>query len=169
MYAQNGMAGQNFALTRLTPVRRRSSRFFPQQPWVLPSYFLHMKSPDSIENPEQAQRLRILRQVNVLAGGLVCSVAALGASLVAAGHSWGVCVPLGFSAVVLLTAMRFGARAGIVGTLLAAVIFAVFLFKPLGKIHVASEAARVNLVWMLLMGIVFSFLFAPPPSGVQRP
>src|SRR5262249_51640967 len=133
------------------------------------SYFLRMKSPDPIENPEQSQRLRILRQVDVLAGGLVCAVAALGASLVAAGHSWGVCVPLAFSAVVLLTAMRFGTRAGIAGTLLAAVIFAVFLFKPLGKLHVASEAARVNLAWMLFLGVVFSFLFAPPSSGVHRP
>lgn len=127
-----------------------------------------MKFPDSIEKPGRT-RLHILRRVDFLVGGLLCAVAALGASLLAAGHPWEVCVPLVFSAVVLLTAVRFGARAGIAGTLLAAVIFAVFLFKPLGNLRVASETARANLVWMLLVGIVLSFLFAPPPPGVRRP
>lgn len=120
-----------------------------------------------MEKAEPA-RLHILRRVDFLIGGLVCALAALGASLLAAGHSWEASVPLVFSAFVLLTALRFGARAGFVGTLLAAVIFALFLFKPLGKLQVASETARANLVWMLLMGIVFSFLFAPPPSGIRR-
>ncbi|HMF91059.1 MAG TPA: DUF4118 domain-containing protein [Candidatus Angelobacter sp.] len=127
-----------------------------------------MKSPTVIENDEPA-RLRILRRVNSLIGALVCAVAALGASLLAEGHAWEVSVPLVFSAVVLLTALRFGARAGIAGTLFAAVIFAVFLFKPLGKLHVASDTGRANLVWMLLLGVVFSFLFAPPSSGTRQP
>jgi K+-sensing histidine kinase KdpD len=127
-----------------------------------------MRFPDLIEKTEPT-RLHLRRRVDFLIGGLVCAAAALGACFLAAGHPWEVFVPLVFSAVLLLTAMRFGARAGIAGTLLAAVIFAVFLFKPLGKLQVASETARANLVWMLLMGIVFSFLFAPPPSGVRRP
>ena len=127
-----------------------------------------MKLPGIIENTEST-RLRKLRRLDVLIGGLLCAVAALGACFLAAGHPWQVSVPLVFSAVVLLTAMRFGARAGIAGTLLAAVIFAVFLFKPLGSLQVASETARANLIWMLLMGIAFSFLFAPPTSGVRRP
>jgi K+-sensing histidine kinase KdpD len=127
-----------------------------------------MKLPDVIEKRE-ATRLGKLRRLDLMIGGLVCAVAALGASFLAAGHPWGVSVPLLFSAVVLLTAMRYGARAGIAGTLLAAVIFAVFLFKPPGRIQAANETARANLIWMLLMGIVFSFLFAPPRSGVRRP
>jgi K+-sensing histidine kinase KdpD len=115
----------------------------------------------------ETTRLRILRRADLLIGGLICAIAALGASFLAAGHSWQVAVPLLFSAVVLLIAMRFGVLAGIVGTLLAAGIFAMFLFKPLGQLRVANQTARDNLVWMLLLGIVFSFLFAPPP-GVRR-
>ncbi|HKF21592.1 MAG TPA: DUF4118 domain-containing protein [Candidatus Angelobacter sp.] len=127
-----------------------------------------MKLSDIVENTEST-RLRKLRRLDVMIGGLFCAVAALGSCFLAAGHPWQASVPLVFSAVVLLTAMRFGARAGIAGTLLAAVIFAIFLFKPLGSFRVASETARTNLIWMLLMGIAFSFLFAPPTSGVRRP
>lgn len=126
-----------------------------------------MKFPDPIHKPDPTRSG--LRRVDFLIGGVACAVAALGASFLAAGHPWEVSVPLVFSAVVLLTAMRFGARAGMIGTLLAAVIFALFLFKPLGRLQVASEPARANLLWMLLIGIVFSFLFAPPSSGVRRP
>ena len=144
-----------------------SSRFLSQPPWVLTSYCLRMKFSDSNEKTGPA-RLRVPHRADFLIGGLICAIAALAASFLAAGHSWQVSVPLIFSAVVLLTAIRFGARAGITGTLLAAVIFAVFLFKPLGQLRVASETARDNLVWMMLMGIVFSFLFAPPPPGVHR-
>jgi len=127
-----------------------------------------MKLSDVIENTESS-RLRKLRRLDFMIGGLFCAVAALGACFLAAGHPWQASVPLVFSVVVLLTAMRFGARAGIAGTLLAAVIFAVFLFKPLGSLQVAGETARANLIWMLLIGIVLSFLFAPPTSGVRRP
>ncbi len=57
---------------------------------------------------------------------------------------------------------------GVIGTLAAALIFASFLFSPMGNIHVADEAARGNLGWMMLIGIGFSFLFAPPTSVIHR-
>jgi K+-sensing histidine kinase KdpD len=68
----------------------------------------------------------------------------------------------------LVVAALFGARAGILGTVLAAMVFAGFLFGPVGSIHVADESARANLGWMLLIGIGFSFLFAPPTSPIRR-
>ena len=101
-------------------------------------------------------------------GGLICVLAAVGLSAAADGHTWKNLVPLIFTAVLLLIAALLGARAGILGTLLAAVIFASFLFGPLGSIQVANESARANLGWMLLIGIGFSFLFAPPTSGMRR-
>jgi hypothetical protein len=70
--------------------------------------------------------------------------------------------------VLLIIAGLFGARAGIIGTVLAAMIFASLLFNPMGNIQVADEAARGNLGWMMLIGIGFSFLFAPPTSGIRR-
>jgi K+-sensing histidine kinase KdpD len=114
------------------------------------------------------ERLRALPLVDVAIGGLVCALAAVGFSAAAEGHTWKNMVPLLFTGVLLLIAALLGARAGILGTLLAAMVFASFLFGPIGSIQVANESARANLGWMLLIGIGFSFLFAPPTSRCRR-
>lgn len=113
-------------------------------------------------------KLWTVPQMDAAIGGLVCALAAVGLSAAADGHTWKNLVPLIFTAVLLLIAALLGARAGILGTLLAAVIFASFLFGPIGSLQVANESARANLGWMLLIGIGFSFLFAPPTSGMRR-
>ncbi len=114
------------------------------------------------------ERFGFLRRIGALTGGLLCGIAALGASAVAGGHPWKTVVPLVFSAVLLAVALVFGARAGILGTLIATLVFAAVLFAPVGSIHVANGAARSNLGWMLLIGISFSLLFAPPTSRLHR-
>jgi K+-sensing histidine kinase KdpD len=101
-------------------------------------------------------------------GGLVCALAAVCLSAAAEGHAWNNLAPLVFTVVLLVIAAVFGARAGILGTVLAALIFAGFLFGPVGSIQIANDSARSNLGWMLLIGIGFSFLFAPPTSGIRR-
>ncbi|HLW54765.1 MAG TPA: DUF4118 domain-containing protein [Candidatus Angelobacter sp.] len=103
-----------------------------------------------------------------LVGGLGCALAALAVSAVAAGHGWEVWIPLFFSVVLLVNALFFGTRAGLMGSVLAALVFAIFLFSPIGKIDVADQTARTNLGWMTLTGIAFSFLFAPPRSRLHR-
>jgi K+-sensing histidine kinase KdpD len=120
------------------------------------------------DDPETNDESRGVRGTNSLAGVGICAGAAVAASAVASGHSWQVWVPLVFSAVLLLIALFFGMRAGIAGTLLAALVFAVFLFSPLGSIHVTNGVARSNLGWMLLIGLAFSLLFAPPTSRFRR-
>lgn len=120
------------------------------------------------ESKARFKGTRVLRHVDFLIGGVICAIAALAVSLIAAGHAWQVFVPLFFLVVLALIALLFGTRAGILGTLAAALIFAVFLFNPLGKLQVANSSARSNLGWMLLIGIAFSFLFAPPTSGLRR-
>jgi K+-sensing histidine kinase KdpD len=120
------------------------------------------------EDRETKDKSHVVRWTNSLVGAALCAGAALAASAVASGHPWQVWVPLVFSAVLLLIALFFGVRAGIAGTLLAALVFANFLFSPLGSIHVADGVARSNLGWMLLIGLAFSFLFAPPTSGFRR-
>jgi K+-sensing histidine kinase KdpD len=101
-------------------------------------------------------------------GGLVCALAALALSAAANGHTWKNMAPLIFTVVLLIIAGLLGSRAGIIGTVVAAMIFAAFLFNPMGNIQVADESARGNLGWMMLIGIGFSFLFAPPSSGFRR-
>ncbi len=115
-----------------------------------------------------AERLWTVPLMDAALGGLVCALAAVGFSAAADGHAWKNVVPLIFTAVLLVTAAVFGARAGILGTVLAALVFAGFLFGPVGSIQVANDSARANLGWMLLIGIGFSFLFAPPSSTIRR-
>jgi K+-sensing histidine kinase KdpD len=115
-----------------------------------------------------ADKLWTVPLMDAAIGGLVCALAAVGFSAAAEGHPWKNLVPLMFTGVLLLIAALLGVRAGILGTLLAAVVFASFLFGPVGSIQVANESARANLGWMLLIGIGFSFLFAPPTSGIRR-
>jgi hypothetical protein len=115
-----------------------------------------------------AGKLEKLQLVDAAIGGAICAIAAIVASLVAYGHSWNTLVPLVFTVILLLNARLFGTRAGLLGTVLAALVFAGWLFGPVGSIDVANDSARANLGWMLLIGIGFSFLFAPPTSGFRR-
>jgi len=115
-----------------------------------------------------AGRLWTVPLVDAAIGGLLSALAAVAFSMAAEGHAWKNVAPLIFTTVLLLIAALFGARAGILGTVLAAMVFAGFLYGPVGSIHVSDEAARANLGWMLLIGIGFSFLFAPPTSSIRR-
>lgn len=99
-----------------------------------------------------------------LIGGLVCALAAVVSGALAAGHTWEAWIPLCFSTVLLLTAVIFGMYAGLLGSVLAALVFAVFLFSPTGRMNVADQTARTNLGWMTVTGIAFSFLFGPSRS-----
>ena len=115
-----------------------------------------------------ARRLWTVPLMDAAIGGIICGLAAIGTIAAAEGHSWKNIVPLVFTVVLLVIAAFFGAKAGILGTILAALVFALFLFGPAGNLSVANESARSNLGWMLLIGIGFSFLFAPPSSGLRR-
>ncbi len=125
-------------------------------------------SNNSNRDERRRQAFRLLGRADSLLGAAISGTAAIAASMVAGGYSWRAIVPLLFSVVLLIVALVFGARAGIIGTILAAAIFATFLFHPLGRLRVLDDGARANLGWMLLIGIGFSFLFAPPTSGFRR-
>lgn len=71
-------------------------------------------------------------------------------------------VPFIFAALAIAVSARFGAAAGIGGTLLGAAVFAYFLFSPIGRIKVEDTAARAELGWMLLAGVSLSYLLASP-------
>ena len=115
-----------------------------------------------------AEKLRTCRLLDAAIGAAISGLSAIAATAVAGGHPWKDMVPLVFTVVLLIIAGIFGFRAGVLGTVLAALVFAAFLFSPTGSFGVASDAARSNLGWMLLIGLVFSFLFAPPTSGLRR-
>jgi K+-sensing histidine kinase KdpD len=115
-----------------------------------------------------AEKFRRTRLFDAAVGAAISGVAAVAVTMMAENHSWKDLVPLVFTVVLLVVAAIFGFRAGVLGTVLAALVFAAFLFSPNGSLGVVSESARSNLGWMLLIGLVFSFLFAPPTAGFRR-
>jgi K+-sensing histidine kinase KdpD len=72
-------------------------------------------------------------------------------------------LPLLFLAIIALVT-RFGSWPGILGTLGAAAVFAVFLFEPVFSLRVSDTTQRGSLVWMALIGIVVSELLGVRPK-----
>jgi K+-sensing histidine kinase KdpD len=72
-------------------------------------------------------------------------------------------IPLTFIAVIVLLAARYGAAVGIFGSLVAALIFSIFLFAPLHNVSVQNDTGS-NIDWMLLAGIALPYLLAGPPQ-----
>lgn len=71
-------------------------------------------------------------------------------------------VPAVFVVLVVVVALRYGALAGIAGSLVGAAIFARWLYAPLGSVRVHDAVARDHLGWMLLAGVSLSYLLAAP-------
>jgi K+-sensing histidine kinase KdpD len=91
-------------------------------------------------------------------GTLVCAVAAFSLALMLHNSSFKSFLPLLFLIVVVLTSFRFGNVAGRLGTVIAALIFAAFLFEPRLSLGIKDSAERSNLIWMVVGGIALSEL-----------
>ena len=78
-------------------------------------------------------------------------------------------VPLGFVFVLIVLAARFGLIVSVLGSLVAAIVFAYRLYPPLGSIHDERAAARASLGWMILSAVALSFLLFPPRARPNRP
>jgi len=112
-----------------------------------------------------SHRLQIL---DGLIGVLLCgSVASLMALMFHRSGNVSL-VPLWVLVVLLAVALRFGFLAGALGSLLAAAIFAELLFQPYGSLSIESLPARSNLAWMVLGGLVFSYLLGPGRISGKR-
>ena len=79
-----------------------------------------------------------------------------------------IAVPLAFLVIVFLVSVRCGVSAGVFGSLVATLIFAMFLYAPLGTPQVANKAARSNLSWLILGGFTISYLLGSTPGSRQH-
>ncbi len=100
-------------------------------------------------------------------GVVICAWSAALVCILLHGHHAGAAIPLAFLAVVILVAIRFGTAAGAIGSMLAAILFACFLYQPIG-LSVDDPAARVGLAWLVLGGLACSYLLAPASPGQRR-
>jgi K+-sensing histidine kinase KdpD len=93
-------------------------------------------------------------------------IAALLTFLVRGTHR-SVIIPIVFLGVIILCSRYFGLLAGILGSVLAASIFAFFLFEPYGSFQVNDHQALSNLGLLLFAGIALSY--ANAGQGEERP
>jgi K+-sensing histidine kinase KdpD len=106
---------------------------------------------------------RIPHWLSALIGIALCAVTACLFVMFFEKSSLKAVVPLVFLLVILLTAIKFGSSAGILGTLSAALIFALLLFEPFLRLGIHNSAQRSNLIWMVVGGVALSELLGGPP------
>jgi K+-sensing histidine kinase KdpD len=70
-------------------------------------------------------------------------------------------LPIAFIIVLVLLSRQFGFGVSLTGSLSAAIVFALFLFPPMGSTRVDSDAARMNIAWMILGAVAVSYLLYP--------
>jgi K+-sensing histidine kinase KdpD len=80
-------------------------------------------------------------------------------------------IPLVFLIVIGLVARFLGTTSAIVGLLSSTFVFANYLFTPLNSLTVKDEAARTNLLLMLLFGLAIAYFYGGEdlPGGSGPP
>ena len=105
----------------------------------------------------------------MLFGVGLCGSMALGASLLFRGWILATVVPIAFLSVVAITAKICGRAAGVTGVVVAALVFALFLFQPLHSMAAGDDKKPALLAWMLLFGVVVScYLSGPRPNRDRK-
>lgn len=108
--------------------------------------------------------------LRVAAAGLFCAGVAALVSLSFQDHEIEFRAKLPFLLLipVVLVARKVGEAAAILGTIAAALVFAMLLFQPLNNVAVANKPARASLAWFLLGGMVCAHLLSPPSARTRR-
>ncbi len=66
-------------------------------------------------------------------------------------------VPIVFLVFIILCARYFGMLAGVVASVVATGLFAMFLYEPYGSLHIQNHQALWTLALMLFAGIALSY------------
>ena len=111
---------------------------------------------------------KVLAALRTAEGLSLALVAAYVAASLFAHSSLRFFVPLGFVVVLVVLAARFGLMVSVLGSLVAAIVFAHRLYLLPGTATAEQTASRMSLGWMILASIVLSYLFFPPQSRPGR-
>jgi K+-sensing histidine kinase KdpD len=112
---------------------------------------------------------RVFLRLRTAALGLgFCTAAALVVTGVSVPRPWRVFVPFAFIAVIVLLAARYGMWVAVLGSVVTSLIFAYFIFPPLHSFRVEDKMERSAIAWMILGGVVVSFLLIPIRRPRQR-
>lgn len=107
-------------------------------------------------------RFLLLRNPTVVKAGLgflICTVASFLISVLLGKSEGSDSIPILFLVVVGLVAWFLGSWAAALGLLGSSLVFALFLFPPIGHLSVRAESARTNLLMMLLFGIAVAYFY----------
>src|SRR5438874_8729885 len=104
---------------------------------------------------------KILAVLDTAIGTLLCASVALILALLFHQTRLEVTLPLICLAVVVSVAARFGVATGVLGSVASALLLAYFVYAPEYSLRIVSHDARANISWLLVGGIVLSFLFTP--------
>jgi K+-sensing histidine kinase KdpD len=104
-----------------------------------------------------ATEQRRLYSVRWLFGASISVTIAALMTLLLRGTQRSVLAPIVFLLVIILCAKYFGVIAGMLGSIFAAVLFALYLFEPFGSFQVHDRQALSNLGLLLFAGIALSY------------
>lgn len=96
-----------------------------------------------------------------VAGVILCTAAALLFASLSSRNPWPLLTPVAFAAIIILLASRYGLLVSVLGSITAALVFAYFIYPPLGSFRVASQTERDHLGWMMMASIALSYLLLP--------
>jgi K+-sensing histidine kinase KdpD len=130
-----------------------------------------------VNNEVASLRSKVVIALRTLTGLFLSLAAAFILAGLFAHSTFRLLVPFGFVFVLIVLAARFGVIVSVLGSLVAAIVFAHRLYPPLGSIHVDQGAARESLGWMILAAVALSYLLFPPRArsessrerGTQEP
>jgi len=102
------------------------------------------------------------QRFKALLGTILCGTLALVVSVMGQAKPGKSALPIWFLAAVMVIVFRFGSLAGVLGTVVSGIIFALNLFEPLGRLAVHDQVQKNNLMWMVLVGLALSIFGRPP-------
>jgi K+-sensing histidine kinase KdpD len=100
---------------------------------------------------------RSWRLLKALGGIAICAAAAAVLTASFRGRNSAEIVPVLFVIVALIVARFVSSAGAMLGNFAAALIFATFLFQPIGNTAIGENAARENLLLMLTLGVPASY------------
>ncbi len=116
-----------------------------------------------LSNPDMIKGMSRVQSAVIGAG--CCAIAAGGFTPIFTQIHFSSFAPILFLGVIFVVAARFGNFAGLIGTIVAALIFAIFLFEPRFSVMVRDAPSRNHLIWMVVIGVVVSDLLGAYSAG----
>lgn len=114
------------------------------------------------------KRVPTLRKwARTVLGTTLCTATAVSLTLLGGG-SLETFFPVLFLCIIVFVATTFGNIAGRLGTIIAALVFAEFLFDPTLSLKVHDPAQRNTLIWMIVGGMAMSELLGYKPSRASN-